>query len=37
VNPTEYGAWLADQASEITDQQAEAAARILATVVDVAS
>jgi hypothetical protein len=37
MSPAEYGAWLADQAPEITDQQAEAAARILATVQEAAA
>lgn len=32
VNATEYGAHLASMAPPITDEQAEAAARILATV-----
>ena len=34
MSPREYGIWLADQAPPITDAQAEAAARILATLYD---
>jgi hypothetical protein len=30
TDPAEYGRWLAEQAPPITDEQAEAAARILA-------
>jgi hypothetical protein len=37
MTPREYGEHLASLAPEITDQQAEAAARILATVEDVAA
>lgn len=33
MSPAEYGAYLADQEPPLTDEQIEAAARILATVV----
>ena len=35
MTPAEYGAYLAEQAPPITDEQAEAAARILAASTDV--
>lgn len=34
LTPAEYGAYLADQEPPITDAQAEAAARILSTVME---
>lgn len=37
MSPREYGEWLAEQAPALTDEQVEAAARILATVEEVAA